>query len=81
MTHCYVCGSTKNVTIHHMRDIHSKKNKKRPTVTGTMFLCRDCHDIVEDIVNKKKSKKMWYDRGYNEGYQQGVKDEKNKAEH
>ena len=61
---CIVCGSTKEVTIHHMRDIHSKKNKKKPKLSGVIYLCRDCHDVVEDIVNKGKSKRIWYHKGY-----------------
>lgn len=71
-TQCLVCGSENKITIHHIRDIHSKKNKKKPSLKGLIYLCRDCHDIVEDIVNKGKSKKMWYQRGY----QQGLEDAK-----
>lgn len=70
---CQICGSKKEVTIHHVRDIHSKKNKKRPEVTGVILLCRDCHDVVEDVVNKGKSKRMWYHKGY----QQGLEDSDN----
>lgn len=63
---CYVCGSEEKLTIHHIRDIHGKHNKKgRSKVKGKMPLCRKCHDIVEDIVNKNKSKKLWYQKGYN----------------
>jgi rRNA maturation endonuclease Nob1 len=60
---CYVCGN-KEITIHHLRieDIKSKKNKGK--VRGTIYLCENCHRIVEDIVNKGKSKKLWYERGY-----------------
>ena len=76
---CLVCGSKNSVTTHHMRDIHSKKNKKRPEVKGIIYLCRDCHNVVEDIVNKGKSKRLWYHKGYQQGLEDakiyGVKDE------
>ena len=65
---CLVCGSKDEVTIHHMRDIHSKKNKKKPKVNGIIYLCRKCHDVVEDIVNKGKSKRIWFHKGYEQGY-------------
>lgn len=63
---CYVCGN-KEITIHHMKmeDIKSKKNKKK--VNGIIYLCEDCHRIVEDIVNKGKAKRLWYDRGFEAG--------------
>jgi len=64
---CLICGSKNKVTIHHMRDIHSKKNKKKLKLNGIIYLCRDCHDIVEDVVNKGKSKRLWYHRGYQQG--------------
>jgi uncharacterized protein YlaI len=70
---CLICGSGKKITIHHMRDIHSKKNKKRPKLMGKIFLCRDCHDVVEDVVNKGKSKRIWYHRGYQQGLVDGTK--------
>ena len=59
---CYVCGDNKDVGIHHMREIKSKKNKKGK-LNGIIYLCRKCHDIVEDIVNKGKSKKLWFEAG------------------
>lgn len=59
-----------------MRDIHSKKNRKRPEVNGVILLCRNCHDVVEDVVNKGKSKRMWY----HQGYQQGLQDAKKEGE-
>ncbi len=68
---CIICGSGKSVTIHHLKDIHSKKNKKRPKVKGLILLCRGCHNIVEDIVNKGKSKKLWLKKGYKKGLQEG----------
>ncbi len=66
---CYICGN-KDITIHHMRmsDINSKKNKKgknkKGQLKGIIPLCEECHQIVEDIVNKGKSKKIWYQKGY-----------------
>ena len=68
---CTICGSGKNITIHHMRDIHS--DKKRPQVKGVILLCRDCHNVVEDIVNKYKSKRIWYHRGYEQGLKDALK--------
>ena len=59
---CYICGLDEKVTLHHMRDIHSKKNKRK--VNGLIPLCRNCHNVVEDIVNKHKSKNEWYERGF-----------------
>ena len=67
---CFVCGSTDKITIHHMRDIHSKHNRKKAKLNGIIYLCRICHDIVEDIVNKGKSKKSWVEQGY----QKAIKD-------
>jgi hypothetical protein len=61
---CIVCGSRDDITEHHMRDIHSKKNRKKEKLNGIIYLCRSCHDIVEDIVNKGKSKKIWFNKGY-----------------
>lgn len=66
---CFVCGN-KNITIHHIKDINSKKKDKK-SLKGTIPLCRKCHDIVEDIVNKGKSKKLWFQRGYEKGLQEG----------
>ena len=57
---CGVCGSNDNLTIHHLRDIHSKKKRKKFELNGIIYLCRGCHNIVEDIVNKGKSKRLWY---------------------
>ncbi len=72
---CMVCGRKNKITIHHMKDIHSKYNQKnkKPKLNGIIYLCRKCHDVVEDIVNKGKSKRIWYHRGY----QQGLEDAKN----
>lgn len=69
---CMICGTKNKVTIHHMKDIHSKRKKKKYKDNGTIHLCRDCHDVVEDIVNKNKSKRLWY----HQGYQQGLEDAK-----
>ena len=63
---CYVCGN-KEITIHHMRIEDIKSKKKRGKVNGIIPLCRSCHDIVEDIVNKGKAKRLWYDRGFEAG--------------
>lgn len=63
---CLVCGNKENITIHHMREINAKK-KIRGKLNGVIYLCRGCHDIVEDIVNKAKSKRLWFERGYKEG--------------
>lgn len=68
---CLVCGSNKDITIHHMRDIHSITNKKRPNVRGVVLLCRDCHNVVEDVVNKFKSKRLWFHQGYEQGFKDG----------
>ncbi len=50
---CYICGN-RETTIHHMRmgKINSKKNKSK--CQGIIYLCEECHNIVEDIVNKGK---------------------------
>jgi len=61
---CMICGSQDKLTSHHLRDIHSKFAKR---CVGKIILCRNCHDVVEDIVNKGKSKKLWYDKGYIQG--------------
>lgn len=31
------------------------------------YLYVESHDIVEDIVNKGKSKRIWYHKGYEQG--------------
>lgn len=69
---CLVCGDSET-TIHHMRieDIKSKKHYKK--IKGVILLCRKCHDIVEEIVNKGKSKKLWFEKGYNQGFKDGQK--------
>lgn len=41
---CEACGSTKNITKHHLRPRHlgGKENKE-----NIMFLCRECHNVVD----------------------------------
>lgn len=63
---CYICGSKENITLHHLDYIHSKFNKK-PKINGLINLCENCHKIIEDVVNKGKSKKLWYRKGYEDG--------------
>lgn len=38
---CYICGSIDNITNHHMRDIKSKRNKKKRKLNGEIPLCRE----------------------------------------
>jgi len=52
---CYCCGRTKEITIHHLRDIHIKTKSGKGMFNGYILLCRDCHDFVEEINNKHKS--------------------------
>ena len=64
-----MCGK-KDITLHHMRrdEIKSKKNRRK--CNGIIPLCKECHQIVEDIVNKGKAKKLWYKKGFEDGYKQ-----------
>lgn len=81
-TSCYICGTIENITLHHLRDIHSKHNKKgKGRVLGIIYLCRKCHNIVEDIVNKGKSKSRWFNEGYVEGIKQSSRDLLHKDNH
>ncbi len=74
LKYCFICKSTDNLTQHHMKNIHSAKHKKRDKHRGIIVLCRNCHDIVEDIVNKGKSKKAWYEKGWNDRNKAILKD-------
>lgn len=74
---CVVCGSRERITTHHLRDIHDKvyfikpkKNRRKAPFVGYVSLCRDCHDLVEVIVTKKK---LWQ-IGYRVGYKKGLED-------
>ena len=79
---CQICGRTEDITLHHLRDIHGKHNKKgRGKVNGTIYLCRKCHNIVEDIVNKGKSKRKWFNEGFMEGIKQSSRDLLHKDNH
>ena len=40
---CKLCNTTKNLTKHHLKNLDGKKNNR------IMILCRDCHNIYEDI--------------------------------
>ena len=64
-----VCGKKNKITIHHLRDIHTLKKKKqrRYPLNGVIYLCRDRHDIVEEIATKKKLVNMGYKRGFADG--------------
>jgi len=69
---CYICGK-KDTTFHHLRTTDIESKKKRGKVNGMITLCRECHDIVEDIVNKGKSKKIWFEKGYQSGKEEMIK--------
>ncbi len=69
---CYVCGK-KDITFHHLRTADIKSKKKKGKVNGMITLCRECHNIVEDIVNKGKSKKRWFEKGYQNGKEEMMK--------
>lgn len=58
---CYICGSGKSVTIHHLKDFLKRKKAKD---NGMIPFCRKCHDVVEEI---KTNGMKTYHLGYNEG--------------
>ena len=47
---CYICGKGKRTTIHHLREMNTRKRGK---VNGIIPLCRDCHDGIETLKSFK----------------------------
>lgn len=65
---CFACGTKAMITVHHIRDFHNKLPKKRKAdLKGKIPLCRDCHELIEDIVTIGKLKKQSFARGYQKG--------------
>ena len=68
---CWVCGSKKNLTIHHLRKV---KAKGKGSANGEIPLCRDCHDLIETEKQKMKwnrKLKQVRDKAYREGFANG----------
>lgn len=65
---CYACGTKEDITVHHVRDFHNKLKKiRRAILKGKIPLCRDCHELIEEIVTIGKLKKQSFVRGYEKG--------------
>ncbi len=62
---CYICGKGKKTTIHHLREINTRKKGK---IIGDIPLCRDCHDSIESMKKFKKLK-----QAYKQGFEDGKK--------
>ena len=57
---CWVCGSIKNITTHHLREVKAKHKGK---VRGEIRICRKCHDLIEEKkVGIRWGKKVEYIR-------------------
>jgi ribosome-binding protein aMBF1 (putative translation factor) len=62
---CLICGKRERLTDHHV-----------PYEIGTLRLCRNCHDIVEEAkvyVNQMKSLKSAFKRGYDRAIEDLIK--------
>ena len=58
---CDLCGRIKHLTFHHLipRTLHTnkwfKKNYKRIEMKFRgLFLCKDCHDYLHNIISEKE---------------------------
>ena len=70
---CWVCGSKKSLTIHHLRKFNRKRLKGKSN--GEIPLCRECHDLLEaEKVEMKWSIKLKRarEKAYNKGFKEGV---------
>jgi uncharacterized protein YlaI len=62
---CWLCGTTENVTGHHL-----ELKKVRKQALRQIPLCRDCHTDVEELRKDAIIKKLRleaYDKGFNDG--------------
>lgn len=53
---CEICGTDKNLTIHH-KDETSKHPEKMFDEENCQILCRRCHDKIHGIKKRVKNKK------------------------
>lgn len=51
---CWHCGSKENLTRHHLQLKEYRKTPKEGAVTGTIPLCKDCHEGVEQLRTTKE---------------------------
>jgi|SRR3972149_7263497 len=65
-TRCWLCGTTDNLTEHHL-----ELKRKRKMALRTIPLCRDCHSDVEELRRDGQVKKLMR-QAYNNGYEKGV---------
>ena len=71
---CWICGSKKGLTIHHLREFKGRRLKGKSN--GEIPVCRICHDLLEfEKVNIKYSLRLDKARkeGYNKGFREGIK--------
>lgn len=57
---CVVCGSTKNLRIHHKKPIKSPKRRyTQDELSNLVVLCHDCHMAIHHYKSCKKEVKFW----------------------